>query len=152
MICAPISHHAPSAHACPRVVGVLAMHFHPIRVIIACLPPSLVVRLHPVGDCQTQAAELVGRHEGWVFCSLTANMTGWAGPPETDCPCVFSVASPRLVGKIHDYFILLKAQCKKRRKELRPGSIRRGHPRNDGSAESASADCSEVRIVALLCL
>jgi hypothetical protein len=90
VICAPISHHAPSAHAGSVSFGVLTMHSHPIRVIIACLGRPLAVRQHPVGDRRAWSAELVGRHHGWVFCSLTANLTGWACQPETDCPCVGS--------------------------------------------------------------
>jgi hypothetical protein len=48
------------------------------------MPPATIGRATASrGDCQTQPAELVGRHEGWVFCSLTTNRTGWAGQPET---------------------------------------------------------------------
>jgi hypothetical protein len=109
----PINGHARDLHAhltsrsfCSRrlqTVGALTTHFYPIRVIIAYILLPLAMRRHLVGDSQTRPAELVGRHKGCVFCSLTINMTGWADQPETDSsPWVPFVASSRLVGKIHD--------------------------------------------------
>jgi hypothetical protein len=102
------------------------------------------------GDCQTQPAELVGRHEGWVFCSLTTNRTGWAGQPETRLSvCLFcgkaTIGGEDIHPTVYDS-ILQEAQCKKGEASTRG----RGLLMNNGTAESASA--ANMRIVALLCL
>jgi hypothetical protein len=77
VICTSIYVHLTSRSSCSRqlqTVGVPTTQFHPIRVIIAYLLLPLAVRQHLVGDSQTRPAELVGRHQGWVFCSLTKNI------------------------------------------------------------------------------
>ena len=144
VICAPISHHAPPAHARPELLECTRMHFHPIRVMIACPRRQLVVRRHPVGDCQTSPQCWLGRHPGWVFCSLTTNMTGCAGLPETTIRGSLLWQGHgwwgRYSSEVLSYMI---TSFKRHNAERGEGSKRgRGPPLNDGTAESASKTCS----------
>lgn len=71
--------------------GLTPMQCRPKRVIIACLPASLVCATEPieaVGDKSDQSPCLVGSHSAaWVFCSFAEETTGQFETSQINCPC-----------------------------------------------------------------
>jgi hypothetical protein len=96
------------------------------------------------GDCQTQPAELVGRHEGWVWwssCRTPTNMTGRAGQPKTRLSVCLSCGKATVGGEdiplcMVPSFKRHNAKKGEKGEKGEASSRGRGPPMNNGTAES----------------